>query len=129
MRELTALVCGPSTFTDAAKIERAIEWAVSRGVSRFGCTGSMEKHVRPLAVKAGAECKTYPAEYRRYGPAGATVRNVHMIEDASPDMVLAFTDSLDENTMDLMRRAVKGGIPTYLVSTTVLAPPARAGAV
>lgn len=122
--ERTLVVCGPSAFTDEVKIARALEWAVrSKGVRRIACTGSMEKFVRPAAERLGVEYRTYPAEYRRYGPTGATVRNVHMLEDANPDMVFGFTDTLDENTTDVMRRAVKSGVPTYLISTTVVAPP------
>lgn len=125
----TLVVCGPSAFDDLPKIERAITWAVqSKGVVRIGCTGSMEKFVRPIARELGVDCKPYPAEYRRYGPPGAIVRNVHMLEDASPDLVFAFTDTLDENTADLLRRAVKCGVPSYLVSSTIVAPPVTVGA-
>jgi hypothetical protein len=121
----TMIAIGPSSFTEADKIARAVEWAVARGVGRIACTGSMEKYIRPLAERLGVVCKTYPAEYRRYGPPGAIVRNVHMLEDANPDMVFGFTDTLDENTVDLLRRAAKAGVPTYLVSTTVVAPPEK----
>lgn len=125
MTGYTLVVCGQGTFSDAAKIQRAIEWAVSaKGVARIACTGGMEKHVAPIARELGVQCKAYPAEYRRYGPPGATVRNVHMLEDANPDMVFGFTDTLDDNTVDVLRRAAKAGVPAYLVSTTIAAPKA-----
>jgi hypothetical protein len=123
----TLVACGPSAFTDTAKIERALLWAVQhRGVVRIACTGSMEKHVAPFAAEHGVECKVYRAEYRRYGPPGSIVRNVNMLEDANADIVVGFTDTLDDNTVDVLRRAMKQGIPTYLVSTTIVTPRAVA---
>lgn len=121
----TLVVAGPSAFTDTAAIEKALSWAVhTKGATRIACTGSMEKHVAPFASREGVEYRNYPAEYRRYGPAGAIVRNVNMLDDANPDIVIAFTDTLDDNTVDLMRRAMKSGVPTYLVSSTVVTPKA-----
>lgn len=118
---MTLVVCGKDA--DAERVQRAIEWAVTKKeVVRIACTGGMEKHVRPEANRLGVAYKAYPAEHRRYGPPGSIVRNVHMLEDANPDMVMGFTDTLDDNTVDILRRAAKSGIPTYLISTTITAP-------
>lgn len=60
----------------------------------------------------------FPALWDKYGKAAGPIRNQQMLDDAKPELVLAFHDNLalSKGTADMVDRAKKAGIPVYLVS-------------
>lgn len=60
----------------------------------------------------------FPALWDKYGKVAGPIRNQQMLDEAKPELVLAFNDNLAESkgTADMVKRAKKAGIPVYLVS-------------
>lgn len=58
-----------------------------------------------------------PADWEGRGKAAGPIRNQEMIE-MRPDLVIAFHDDIEKSkgTKDMIYRAKKAGIPTYLVA-------------
>jgi hypothetical protein len=60
------------------------------------------------AEKEGVCCETYPADWYTHGKAAGPIRNQKMLDDAFPDVVLAFPGG--RGTADMVRRAEKVGV-------------------
>jgi hypothetical protein len=60
----------------------------------------------------------YPADWRRYGRGAGPIRNQQMLDAGRPDRVVAFHANLDASrgTADMVRRAIKAGIPVWLAT-------------
>jgi hypothetical protein len=60
----------------------------------------------------------YPAKWDEHGKAAGPIRNQEMLDHGFPEHVIAFCDDLENSkgTADMVRRAKKAGIPTYVVS-------------
>jgi len=58
----------------------------------------------------------YPADWQRHGRRAGYVRNVRMLEEQKPDLVLAFWDGRSNGTGHTIREAEKRAIPVEVVS-------------
>jgi hypothetical protein len=63
------------------------------------------------------KCERYPADWETYGKRAGYLRNVQMLEEGHPDLVLAFTDNLSESkgTAMMVKLAKDAGIPVYVI--------------
>lgn len=50
----------------------------------------------------------YPADWKKYGKAAGAIRNQQMLDEGTPDLVVAFPGG--NGTKDMVRRAKKAGI-------------------
>jgi len=69
------------------------------------------------ADNQGVTAEAYPADWGTHGKAAGPIRNQQMIDDAKPDVCWAFVDkplAESRGTADMVRRARKAGIPTYV---------------
>lgn len=60
----------------------------------------------------------FPADWDKHGKAAGPIRNQQMLDAGEPTVVVAFVDkqlALSRGTNDMVARAVKAGIPTYVV--------------
>lgn len=70
-----------------------------------------------LGRQWGAKVVREPADWDVYGKAAGPIRNQRMIDNHRPDVVYAFRASGKSNgTDDLVKRAQRAGIPTYVVA-------------
>ena len=121
---MRVLICGNREWTHAAPIVNVLE-----GLLAFvedqplvvieGCaTGadSIAHHWRRAHVDVTHE--HYPADWARYRKAAGVIRNQQMLDEGRPDVVWAFHEDLtaSKGTADMVRRARKAGVPTYVVS-------------
>lgn len=60
----------------------------------------------------------YPANWEKHHRAAGPIRNQQMLTEGRPDVVYAFHDDIghSKGTRDMVNRAVKAGVPTYIVS-------------
>ena len=62
---------------------------------------------------------TEKADWTRYGKGAGPVRNQLMLDKHAPDAVYAFRSTgRSTGTDDMIKRAKKAGVPTYVISTT-----------
>lgn len=62
----------------------------------------------------------FPADWKQYGRAAGPMRNQQMLDEGKPDIVLAFKNGFGKSavpggTEDMVHRAKKAGVPTYVV--------------
>lgn len=71
----------------------------ARGADEGAARWAASEHVKVLA---------YPADWKKHGKAAGPIRNQRMIDEAKPDIVVAFPGG--RGTADMIRRAEAAGI-------------------
>lgn len=122
---MRVLICGDRNWDDPAPIN----WLV-RGLSEecqawdnpLTVINGAARGADTLGMKAAEAYEVshveFPALWTVEGKAAGVIRNQRMLDEGMPDVVFAFHDSLDKSkgTADMVRRAKKARLPTYVVS-------------
>lgn len=61
------------------------------------------------------ECIEYPADWKTYGRAAGPIRNLQMLKEGKPDLVVAFMVPNSRGTKHMVESAQKAGIQTRIV--------------
>ena len=104
-RELDALL----KLTDCVNDEFVVIEGACRGADWFAHEWC-EKHQQ-------ARLMELPAEWQKHGKAAGPIRNQQMLDEALPDMILAFHEDIgtSKGTWDMVKRANKARIPVHLI--------------
>jgi hypothetical protein len=115
------LMCGDREWDD----ERIIKLIVRGIAAGLAANVVIEGGARGADTMAGNEAdlqgvnhERFPAKWDEHGKAAGPIRNQQMLTEGKPDIVFAFHDNIaaSKGTADMVRRAVKAGLPTYVVS-------------
>jgi hypothetical protein len=113
-----ALVCGGRDFADARWLWEVLnELQKEAGgalVILHGGAQGADALAGAWARHYGIPCLAYLAEWRRYGRRAGPIRNQRMLDEGSPDLVLAFPGG--RGTADLIARAREAGIPVRIAA-------------
>lgn len=113
------LVCGGRDYHDRRHVwntlfdldrERGPFAVIIHGACR---TGADEAARRWATEAASRQEEPYEAEWSVYGPPAGPIRNKRMIDEAKPELVIAFKG--DKGTADCVRRAESAGIEIITV--------------
>jgi len=110
------LVCGGRAFKDRRGLKRVLDNFHANtspiGVLIAGGARGADAFAEEWAIERRVPTWIFPAEWHVYGNAAGPRRNQQMIEDGKPDFVVAMPGGA--GTSDMIRRARKAGIPTYV---------------
>lgn len=118
------LVCGSRSWSNLAVMRqtlcKAAEGHHSITIINGAARGAdrMSSELAELFLWHSAE---FPAQWDKYGKAAGPKRNQKMLEEAEPDLVLAFVDkpiSKSRGTYDMVSRALAAGV-TVIVTTLI----------
>jgi len=114
---MRVLVCGGREWTDKELIKQKLSLLDVELVIEGECRGA-DLLGREAAEELHIEVKPFPAKWAIHGRAAGHIRNQQMLTEGKPHMVLAFHDNIksSKGTKDMITRALKAGIPTWLVS-------------
>lgn len=118
--EWKVLICGDRRWNDKKIIHKLLMGLAqmnalvtviegcAKGADRVACVYDDPRFVH----------EHYPADWEKHGKAAGPIRNLKMLNDGKPDLVVAFHDDLENSkgTKHMVSIAQKAGIPTYLVS-------------
>ena len=109
MKKLTVLVCGGREYADLARVFDLLDRNKDR-IGRLvqGGARGADRLAETWALDRRVECASYPAEWDRYGKRAGSMRNLEMLTDAKPDLVVAFPGGV--GTADMIRRAKRAGV-------------------
>jgi hypothetical protein len=118
------LVCGDRNWTDYDLIVRTLD---GLGGGPHICIDGMARGADSLGNRAAmilwptrAHLR-FPAQWRLYGKGAGPVRNMQMLDEGRPDLVLAFHDDLahSRGTAHMVRIARKAGVAVRVVTHDV----------
>lgn len=121
---MRVLVCGSRTFThDRAVIAFLDGLACEVGARHLtvihgGCPSGADSFASRWISQTIARSRIYDAQWEKHGKAAGPIRNQQMLDDAKPELVLAFVDkplAESKGTADMVRRAQAAGVRTYVV--------------
>lgn len=122
---MRVLVCGSRDWNDRSAIERELDRLhrpenAPLVVIQGGATGA-DSMAGVWAMRRGVEHECYPANWKKYGKGAGPIRNQQMLDEAKPDLVLAFTNDISESrgTRDMVTRSRKAGVKTLIISGLV----------
>ena len=108
---MRVLVCGGRDYKDAARVAQVLDTLHAQHgftvVIEGGALG-VDSWAALWAQGRGIAGETYPADWTAYGKAAGPIRNLQMISNGKPDLVVAFPGG--RGTADMVRRAKTAGI-------------------
>jgi hypothetical protein len=125
MTTIRLLACGSREFTDARLVNQTLDAIhaetpvdlLIEGEARGADTLALE-----WATSRDVPVRGFPADWGRYGKGAGVFRNQAMLDVGKPNLVVAFHDHLatSKGTADMVRRAVKAGVPVRVISSECL---------
>lgn len=110
---MKVIVCGGRDFTDKDFLfQKLNKMNVEFGfdvIYEGGAKGA-DSLAREWAKEFNIPCKTFPAEWNKYGSKAGPIRNLQML-DQNPDLVIGFAGGRGTDHMITVARKV--GITTY----------------
>lgn len=131
-KEFRVLICGDRNWGDRkiypfgwkSQLIAIREWIESLMHSHknlviiHGAAKGADSVAGQVATDLGVECLAFPAQWKVYGRAAGPVRNVQMLTEGEPDLVLAFHNNLSESkgTRHMVSIANTAGVPVNVIS-------------
>jgi hypothetical protein len=106
------LVCGGRDYLDFKRIREEVQ-KINPDTLVHGNADGADKIAGIVAENLGIKCEVYPANWKKFGPAAGPIRNQQMLDDAKPDLILAFPGG--KGTADMIKRAERAGIKVIKV--------------
>jgi hypothetical protein len=127
MTAVRILVCGSRTYSLDFVLPAILgSYADATDVTVIhGNAAGADAHARDWALVRGLDVESYPANWNEHGKVAGPIRNQQMLDEGKPDFVLAFIDkplAESKGTADMVKRAEKAGLPTYVIWCKDLVP-------
>lgn len=108
---MRVLVCGGRDFSDRVFLNRVLLVVDAKcpitTVIEGGAAGA-DRMARAWAERHGVEVVTFPADWELYGRRAGPVRNLKMLREGRPDLVVAFPGG--RGTAHMVRSAREAGV-------------------
>lgn len=116
------LVCGGRDYQDRDRVHQILDAAVDRlgltAIVQGGATGA-DLLAKEWAISRKLQCETFYADWRGLGDAAGPIRNKRMLDEAKPDLVIAFPtpDEANKGTLGMIALAEKAGVKVHVITT------------
>ena len=108
---MKVLVCGGRQYDDAGAVAlRLSEIHRDHGITEIiegGATGA-DTLARKFGESVGIPVRTFPADWGRHGRAAGPIRNLQMLKEGKPDLVVAFPGG--RGTANMVKQARAAGV-------------------
>lgn len=113
------IVAGSREITDMETVVSAIEesgwWEEATEIVTGGAAG-VDQLAEKYARSQDKPVKTFPASWSQYGRSAGAIRNAEMARYG--DRLIAIWDSRSKGTLDMIRKAAREELPTFIWSQT-----------
>lgn len=111
------LVCGGRTFDDDQKLSKVLNlYRTDNMVIIQGEANGADTLAKFWAKRNNVLFESYPADWNKYGKRAGYVRNVQMLNEGKPDLVIAFPGGI--GTRMMIRLSKAAGISVVEVDAT-----------
>ena len=104
------LVTGTRNYSDVGTLNAVLD-DIRPVVVIEGAARGADDLAHEWAVSRGVQNDRFPANWRQYGRAAGPIRNKQMLVEGIPDLVVAFPESGGRGTQNMMKQALKAGVP------------------
>lgn len=115
---MTILVCGGRTYDDYARVEEVLEevagWATSEVTIIHGGARGADTLAARWGREYDAKVVAVPADWKTHGRDAGPIRNQQMLDEHTPDQVVAFPGG--RGTEDMVLRAMRARLNIWVVS-------------
>lgn len=111
---MIAVVCGGRDYKDRNLVWRVLDMMIIDLLVHGGCKTGADFFADLWARNRRQKVKEYPAEWEKYGNRAGPIRNGFMLEDAKPNIVIAFPGG--PGTANVVALAQQAKIPTLKVN-------------
>ncbi len=123
---MRVLVCGGRDFKDEAFVERILsdrlypylfsnkQVTIIEGGARGVDTFALNWVLARVHSDYPPRVEEYPADWEKYGWAAGPIRNIQMLDEGKPDLVIAFPGG--RGTKNMVNQARDRGVPVEIVS-------------
>src|SRR5271154_144282 len=115
---IKVLICGGRHYADYERIKATlVELGGKENISLLihGAAEGADSYGALAAEELGIPKIGVPADWKKHGNAAGPIRNQKMLDDHSPDLVVAFPDPESRGTWDMIRRAKKDGVEVKVI--------------
>lgn len=113
------LVTGDRNWSDRDAIERALRRCPDGPhILVHGAARGADRIAAEVAQALGWAVEAFPANWEKHGKAAGPIRNRQMLNEGTPQLVIAFHNDLanSKGTADMVRVAEKAGVPVVKVA-------------
>lgn len=107
---MRVLVCGSRTWTDVEAIGRELACFPGDTTIIHGAAKGADAIAETIASQLGFKLLVFPAFWETEGRAAGPLRNLRMLAEGQPDLVLAFHKAGSKGTAHMIRAAEFAGI-------------------
>lgn len=109
------LVCGGRDFDDYNILSQHLNQYISSGLTLIhGAARGADSLAERWAKDNADNIEAYPADWDKYGKRAGYIRNVQMLNEGKPDLVIAFPGG--KGTQMMINLAEAAGIPVVKVN-------------
>lgn len=112
---MKVLVCGSRHFNDYGLLEETLDGLLSVTEVIEGEAKGADILARRWATLRGIEVRRFPADWEKYGKAAGSIRNIQMLKEGKPDLVVAFMGPNSRGTKHMVTIAQKQGVETICI--------------
>lgn len=114
---MKVLVCGGRNYDDEGRVMSVLDEVRDRAlfmrVIQGGASGA-DMHARTWCLRRDVPYEHYPADWKAHGKAAGPIRNMQMLREGKPELVVAFSGG--KGTADMIDRARRAGIEVMEVA-------------
>ena len=111
---MRVLVCGGRGFNDRRRVFHALDTLHAREAITLlieGGARGADSLGHDWAVRNGIERRSFPADWDRFGRSAGHRRNMQMLEEGCPELVVAFPGG--SGTADMALQAERADVPVW----------------
>lgn len=113
--DVSILVCGDRLWQDKYAVACVVTMFNPAVLIHGDCKGA-DRIAGAIGEAEGCKVLAFPADWDTYGPAAGPIRNLQMLNQGNPDIVVGFHDDIEKSkgTKHMLEIAKKAGKETYL---------------
>ena len=115
---MRVLICGDRNWNNFEKIKEVLDILPADTIIIHGDARGADKIAGQLAKERGLEVIPYPADWDKYKKAAGPIRNMQMLKEGKPELVIAFHEDITKSkgTKHMVSIATKAGVPVEIIS-------------
>ena len=111
---MKVLVCGGRNYSDYNKLSEHLR-ELDPSIVVHGAARGADLLADRWAMENNVVVCSYPANWKVHGRAAGLIRNKLMLDEESPDHVIAFPDPGSKGTWHMVNIAKQAGVPVTVV--------------